>query len=440
MKWYQNIKGWIIPLIVCAILFSGFGISAETTTYTLTVYRIGYEGSVKYDPLTGDILTGEGVVPVSDATIGIWKVGEDADFEAMNRQDLLSLGPPLLQGTTDPQGMVVFTDLEPGTYYIRDITNPNLDPDQESLYASLTTLPLKDYPDLTHLHVYLKGQPPYTTPENPLTLELFKFGEHRRPLEGAVFELYRQVEEGEPFTTQSGDTIYGRPIRVRDGQVVGLGGVATPLRTDGNGIISVTGLEPGTYFFIETKAPAGYRALSDPIVVSGQALETQRVEVENTKSAGGKKFKKVDEKGNPLSGAVFKLTVYDAKNKTYNTFSQNGEASLATSGEDGHFEFVNLPPGDYTIFETVSPVKDGMKYQLLSHGISFTVHEKEDPEVIVMQNRPEGKVVPPGETPPRRMRMPKTGDVQQLLSLVAGMGLLAVGAILYLDKNNEKAQ
>jgi len=440
MKRYQNIKSWTILLLVGVILLSNFSVSAQSATYTVTVHRIDYEGTVQYDPLTGDVLAGEGVVPITNATIGIWQVSDDADFEALNRQDVQSLGTPLFQGVTDSKGQIILSNLEQGTYYIRDITDPSLDPNQETLYASLIAVPLKDAPNLQQLHVYLKGQPPYTTPDNPLTLELFKFGEQRQPLSGAVFELYKQTEagKGEPFTTKNGETIYGLPVRVHNGQVVGLGGVATPLRTDDNGIISVTGLEPGTYFFVETKAPSGYRADSNPVLVSGAASEIKRIEVENTKNSSGKKFKKVDEKGDPLAGAVFKLTVYDSENKTYKTYLQDGQAVLATSDEDGHFELIDLPPRDYTIFETVSPVKNGIKYQLLNHGISFVVDGKEDMEVIVIQNKPEGEVVPSGKTPPGKMRMPRTGDVQQLLSLVAGIGLLAVGMVLYLDKNKEK--
>ncbi len=72
-------------------------------------------------------------------------------------------------------------------------------------------------------------------------------------LSGAVFDLYREAREGEVSVTLPG--LEGNYVKLYDKTVT----------TDENGQAVISGLVPGDYWLVETKAPAGYRLLTDPI-------------------------------------------------------------------------------------------------------------------------------------------------------------------------------
>ena len=75
------------------------------------------------------------------------------------------------------------------------------------------------------------------TEEAKGTLTLTKIGKDNAKLAGAEFDLYR---------VKAGDETADVKIN------------STTLTTDANGEITVNDLEPGTYYFVETKAPTGY--------------------------------------------------------------------------------------------------------------------------------------------------------------------------------------
>ncbi|PCV32204.1 prealbumin-like fold domain-containing protein, partial [Listeria monocytogenes] len=59
----------------------------------------------------------------------------------------------------------------------------------------------------------------------------------------------------------------------------------TGLTTDENGVLNVTDLVPGTYQFVETKAPIGYELDTTPVVfeiIAGETDQPVKVTKENT--------------------------------------------------------------------------------------------------------------------------------------------------------------
>ncbi len=79
-----------------------------------------------------------------------------------------------------------------------------------------------------------------------LTLLKRSAGDDALPLSGARFDLYRPAGEGEDGVALSGlDGVY---VRVND----------TPVTTGSDGRAVWSGLEPGTYYLVETAAPTGY--------------------------------------------------------------------------------------------------------------------------------------------------------------------------------------
>ncbi|MCM3108523.1 SpaA isopeptide-forming pilin-related protein [Bacillus velezensis] len=146
----------------------------------------------------------------------------------------------------------------------------------------------------------------------------------------------------------------------RDGKTV-----QKDLVSDKDGKIETSGLAPGHYAFIETKAPNGY------------VLNTEKVEFTISESAEGKpestdagtavnykgsvRLTKEDAEGKKLEGAVFKIVDSDGK-----TVKED-----LVSDKDGKVETSGLAPGHYAFIETKAP--NG--YVLNTEKVEFTISE-----------------------------------------------------------------
>ncbi|MEC1429601.1 SpaA isopeptide-forming pilin-related protein [Bacillus subtilis] len=166
-------------------------------------------------------------------------------------------------------------------------------------------------------------------------VSLTKENAEGQKLEGAVFNIVDQ-----------------------DGKIV-----QEKLTSDKDGKIEASGLAPGQYAFVETKAPAGY------------VLNTEKKEFTISESAAGKpeatdagivvnyqgsvQLMKEDQDGKGLAGAVFKIT--DSNGKTVR--------DDLVSKEGGKIEVDGLAPGSYQFIEKQAP--DG--YLLSEKPVSFTI-------------------------------------------------------------------
>ncbi|MES1030232.1 SpaA isopeptide-forming pilin-related protein [Bacillus velezensis] len=189
-----------------------------------------------------------------------------------------------------------------------------------------------------------------------------------------------ETAEGKPESTDAGTAInYKGSVRLtkedaegrnlegavfkivdRDGKTV-----KEDLVSDKDGKVETSGLAPGHYAFIETKAPNGY------------VLNTEKVEFTISESAEGKpestdagtavnykgsvRLTKVDAEGKKLEGAVFKIVDSDGK-----TVKED-----LVSDKDGKVETSGLAPGHYAFIETKAP--DG--YVLNTEKKEFTISE-----------------------------------------------------------------
>jgi LPXTG-motif cell wall-anchored protein len=156
----------------------------------------------------------------------------------------------------------------------------------------------------------------------------------------------------------------------KDGKTVQEG-----LTSDKGGIVqSKETLAPGSYFFVETKAPAGYLINTEKIkfTIAGSALEKPTVATagEAVNYKGSVELKKVDKDSNGLEGAEFKIVDADGK-----TVQEN-----LKSDENGKVTAENLEPGKYSFVETKAP--EG--YLLNTNQIDFTIsdHAAGKPETI----------------------------------------------------------
>lgn len=196
------------------------------------------------------------------------------------------------------------------------------------------------------------------------------------PLAGATFDLYRVETSGDIKVHGAGSFTSDAQGRVST--------VGSSLANVDTGQTMAEGLAPGTYYFKETGAPAGYRfdvaqpATSERFTVEADgtnryteapsATQPKRVieiaAIENEPLAAQVLAHKADEGGAPLGGAVFALTGADA---------DGGAVSLdAETGADGIASFEHVPAGSYEVRETKPPAG----YRLSAAVLKVTVGQE----------------------------------------------------------------
>lgn len=172
----------------------------------------------------------------------------------------------------------------------------------------------------------------------------------RATLAGAEFAMYSYGGERIYATGSTGSYRYTKTTS--NGRFV----------TDGAGVLTVTDLPYGTYYFVETKAPDGYE-LSDERVSFSVTTNGALAEVSflNTKATGSVRLRKTNATGTrSLAGAVFEL--YVASPQTL------GQAATSTLFSDAYYRYGTyrtnaageiyvdgLPWDDYYFIEVDAP-------------------------------------------------------------------------------------
>ncbi|MBC5636472.1 hypothetical protein H8S33_06490 [Ornithinibacillus sp. BX22] len=314
------------------------------TYYQLNEQEIPFtidRAKTKTEVMTVELTVENKLIPGSVELIKVDSDNHDITLSGAEFELQDSEGNVLKEGlVTDEEGRLVIENLKPGTYQFIETKAP-------------TYYQLLDEPIVFEI---VKGQKETltVTAENELitgAVELIKVDadDHDITLSGAEFEL--QDSEGNVL---------------KEGLV-----------TDKEGRLVVENLKPGTYQFVETKAPTYYQLLDEPIVfeiVKGQE-ETLVVTAENDLITGAVELIKVDTEDHniTLSGAEFEL--------------QDSEGNVLQEGlvtdEEGKLVVNNLKPGDYQFVETKAP----FGYDLIATPIEFTIDliaTEEEQELVVV--------------------------------------------------------
>lgn len=184
---------------------------------------------------------------------------------------------------------------------------------------------------------------------------------------------------------QKVDSVTGEPLAGVEFQVETASGDVwrTGLVTDNDGQIDVTGLVPGDYQLVETKALETYRTLKEPIpfTVTFNQQEPLVLKVENTLIPRDVQLLKIDAKDETkkLSGATFEL--------------QHADGTLIsrhTTNADGILIVENLAPGTYQFVETEAP--NG--YELNAEPLKFTVETSKVEPAEILELRMVNSAVP----------------------------------------------
>ncbi|QAA23754.1 hypothetical protein C0674_14800 [Sporolactobacillus terrae] len=237
--------------------------------------------------------------------------------------------------------------------------------------------------------------------------------------------------------------------------------------TNDKGQFTVSGLAPGNYHFIETKAPKNYDLDETPIPFHVTATDVKAIAITaaDLLTPGGVRLTKVD-RNDPdavLKGAEFKLV--DGNGKTLKTG--------LTTDNSGRFVVKDLAPGQYAFIETKAP--EG--YQLDATPIPFVIEKGiSKPVEITATNKaiptiergvlgeqqnggtPQPKPVIKKDatskntssiergqlglvetaSPKSKKDLPKTGDSNHLATFAAGAALLIGGAFLTIFSRRRK--
>ncbi len=263
------------------------------------------------------------VDPVGDLTV--LKVNPDGDpisgtcFELREGSDLVA-GPVCDADDGANDGSIVFTDIEPGSYVLR-----------ETQAASSDYQPIPDQP--VTIVAGQNTELPVVNTLKPGSILITKLDDQGNgPLAGACFGL---------------DRGNGIEFEVCD-QQMGDGDLE-------EGIILVNNVPPGDYDLVETLAPAGFDP-SPAIPVTVNPATQLQLEVENTPSVpptdtGDLTVIKRNQKGEPLPGACFALRQGAVIKVAPRCDGDDGNL-------DGRISFADVGVGQYGIIETKKPSAD----------------------------------------------------------------------------------
>lgn len=268
----------------------------------------------------------------------------------------------------DANGMVNFTGLKPGLYLAAQVSGKNT----LAVQPALVPVPYTGGDGAPIYDAVLS--PKYAFPGGAVIVN--KVDDEGNAVGQAVFQLQEKVvlkegetaPEGAEAGTDESGSFYWKELQAN-------------LVSDENGQIAVTDMPVGSYRFVETEAPDGYVRNGKPaefqISQAGQVVRVnelyeegdghvERVEVVNDRTYV--EINKVDEEGNPVSGA--RLVLKDADGQVI--VDENGEAKYAfISGEEPQV-IRALPAGDYYLSEVAAP--DGY---LVAKDVPLTVSDTE---------------------------------------------------------------
>lgn len=215
--------------------------------------------------------------------------------------------------TTNASGKISVSGLSAGTYYVKELGHT--DSTVNALYTCAST--------------------------NPQRVTISSGGT-------ATVSFHNKLNTGDVKlvkTTNTGENLGGWKIGLYTDSACTQAVSGSPFTTGVDGTVTVTGLQPGTYYAKELPTDAPYWEF-DTAVKSVRVSVGQTAEVTFTNTQYGRiEFHKTTNTGNQMGGWTFRVA--DSKGNTVGYY---------TTDENGYAVTENLPLGRYTVYEV--PTED----------------------------------------------------------------------------------
>ena len=325
---------------------------------------------------------------------------------------------------------VVFDKLSAGAYYMRDTSGIKRDKD---IVPALINLPDDVENDSKNVTIHAK--------ESSSNVRLVKVDESGNPLKGAKFKLLKRegseyVEVKNKATLKKNDKLELSPndddrskVKSEENTDESKEESKDNEKSDDGlyisndaGEIIINDIEKGDYIFREVEAPAGYmiKNVDTKFTVTDKSVELRVVNSKTTTDKGRHDFMKTDEAKKPLGGAMFKVMTKNVK--------RDGKDYIVTSADNGKFSVEDMDYGKYYLVEIKAP--EG--FILLSEPVEFEIKKQADDKtisVVFITNKTDEitRRKTPGGDITRRGKIPKTGDIRFLMSMLGGLILFMIG-------------
>ena len=379
--------------------------------------------------------------------ISLWKVSDEqvpydnkaSKLDELNKLSIEELNSkysnPTVLAFNDNQ--VVFDKLSAGAYYMRDTSGIKRDKD---IVPALINLPDDVENDSKNVTIHAK--------ESSTNVRLVKVDESGNPLKGAKFKLLKRegseyVELKNKATMKKDDKLELSPndddrskVKSEENTDESKEESKDNEKSDDGlyisndaGEIIINDIEKGDYIFREVEAPAGYmiKNVDTKFTVTDKSVELRVVNSKTTTDKGRHDFMKIDEAKKPLGGAMFKVMTKNKDDK-FEPVKRDGKDYIVTSADNGKFSVEDMDYGKYYLVEIKAP--EG--FILLSEPVEFEIKKQSDDKtvsVVFITNKTE-KITrrkTPGGDITRRGKIPKTGDIRFLMSMLGGLILFMIG-------------
>lgn len=258
--------------------------------------------------------------------------------------------------TTDAEGQIHITNLQPGAYVITEVKAP----DGYVIDSPMTNVVIGTNGDTQT--VVIKD-----TPQGSLIIEK-RDSNTKNPLSGASFKV----------TTSDGAVVDNA------GGAVSSNGIYT---TNASGQIVITGLDPATYIVTEVQAPAGYEMDAESQTVKLNKGDTQTLTFYDTPKGSLVIEKRDSISKKALEGATFKVTTSSgaAVSGSDDSVSSNG---IYTTDASGQIVITGLAADTYVVTEVQAPA--GYELDAPSQTVKLA---KGETQTLTFYDTPKGTLV-----------------------------------------------
>lgn len=261
-----------------------------------------------------------------------------------------------------------------GTYYVKEITAPTgYTLDTNKYYFTVDTTGQSATSSDVHFASVNNREITFTKDDEI-------------PVKGS-FLFYKKDSSGNPLAGAGFDVYLKSALTIKDGKYdfSSAAPVCATLTSDASGEVKSPELEYGTYIVHEAVVPAGKLAVDD-FEVSVLSSETVHVEDKTDGIIRGKfTFKKIDDKGNSLSGAgfdVYQKGTLTVKKGKYDFSSATPVCARLTSDSTGTVKSPDLEYGTYIVHEAVVPTGklavDDFEVAIVNNGETVKIKDKKD--------------------------------------------------------------